>query len=147
MKKISFLTTICLAFLLSGASFALDSVFDSMDSATEVKLAPAIKPVSNSSQTNVSTTTNIQNATSNSGYSSIKDEKFNKALVNIDDGQVELRQELAATTSKYNDALNEKEKAVQNCKNIKKELNGIKKQIKNAEKSKKILNKNLDNAQ
>lgn len=136
MKKISIF--ILLTFIISQGAFALDSVFDSMDSATEVKLAPAITSTQNTNETKV-----------NAVYqtTSIKEEKFNSALVNLDDAQVELRQELATTTAKYNDALNEKKKAIQNCKNIKKEINEINKKMRNVEKSKKIINKNLQTAQ
>ena len=55
------------------AAYAMDTVFDSMDKATEVKLAPAIK---------TSTTQNTQNV--NSVYkTSIKEQKFNSALLNL----------------------------------------------------------------
>ena len=81
-------------------------VFDSMDSAVEVKLAPAIStPQTNSAKTeDISVYTNT----------SIKEQKFTSALTNLDDAQVELRQELAQATEKYNEALAEKQKAVQN---------------------------------
>lgn len=122
------------AFLMaSGCAFALDTVFDSMDKATEVKLAPAIKTTS--------TNTSVQKTSQNT---SIKTEKFNNALVNLDDAQVELRQELAAVTSKYNVAVEEREKAIANCKNLKREINAINKKMKNIDKSKKMINKNLE---
>ena len=119
---------------IQGA-FALDTVFDSMDKATEVKLAPAIK-------TNVTpaNTTNV-----NAVYkTSIKEQKFNTALVNLDDAQVELRQELAEVTAKYNTSLNEKEKYIQECRAFKKEIRSINKKIKNIDKSKKMINKNIE---
>lgn len=122
-------------FLSMGTVFADDSVFDSMDKATEVKLAPAI---------NTATQTQTQTKNVNSVYhSTIKEEKFNSALVNLDDAQVELRQELATTTAKYNEAVNEKNKMVANCKALKKEINEINKKMKNVDKSKKMINKNL----
>jgi len=112
-----------------------DNVFDSMDKPTEVKLAPAIK-------TTPQTQTAVKNV--NSVYhSTIKEQKFNSALVNLDDAQVELRQELATTTAKYNEAINEKNKMVANCKALKKEIKEINKKMKNVEKSKKMINKNL----
>ena len=126
--------------MTTTASFALDAVFDSMDKAQEVKLAPAIK------STQSTTTTPTKNV--NSVYStSIKEQKFNSALVNLDDAQVELRQELATTTAKYNEAVNEKNKMVANCKALKKEIREINKKMKNVDKSKKIINKNLQTAQ
>lgn len=130
-----------LALVLSAQGvFALDTVFDSMDKAQEVKLAPAIKTTS--------TTSNTQTTNVNSVYrSTIKEQKFNTALVNLDDAQVELRQELATTTSKYNEALNEKNKMIANCKALKKEIKEINKKMKNVEKSKKMINKNLQTAQ
>ncbi|MBQ4646150.1 MAG: hypothetical protein IJB79_02260 [Candidatus Gastranaerophilales bacterium] len=121
---------------LSSAMVFADNVFDSMDKATEVKLAPAIK-----------TTPQTQEAVKNvnSVYrSSIKEQKFNSALVNLDDAQVELRQELATVTAKYNEAVMEKNKMVANCKELKKEIREINKKMKNVEKSKKIINKNLE---
>lgn len=123
---------------LSSTVVMADNVFDSMDKATEVKLAPAIKTVDTKETTNV-----------NSIYhSTIKEQKFNSALVNLDDAQVELRQELATTTAKYNEAVNEKNKMVAHCKELKKEINAINKKMRNVEKSKKIINKNLQtNAQ
>ena len=115
----------------------MDTVFDSMDKATEVKLAPAIK---------TSTTQNTQNV--NSVYkTSIKEQKFNSALTNLDDAQVELRQELAVVSAKYNEALNEKAKVIANCKALKAEMKEINKKMKNVEKSKKMINKNLQTAQ
>jgi hypothetical protein len=139
MKKLLAYT----AFLLiAGQSvFALDTVFDSMDKATEVKLAPAVK----SSNTNTAKTNTTAATSTKKINNSIKEEKFNNALVNLDDAQVELRQELATVTSKYNVAIQEKEKAVANCKSLKKEINTINKKMKNVEKSKKIINKNLGN--
>ena len=99
MNKI-IIATLAVVISIQGA-YALDNVFDSMDKATEVKLAPAIKT------TTQNTSENIKNV--NSVYrSTIKEQKFNSALVNLDDAQVELRQELATTTSKYNEAVNEK---------------------------------------
>ena len=121
---------------IQGA-MAMDAVFDSMDKATEVKLAPAIKSTPQVEATNV-----------NSTYrASIKEQKFNTALVNLDDAQVELRQELALTTAKYNEAVNEKNKMVANCKALKKEMRDINKKMRNVEKSKKMINKNLQAAQ
>jgi len=132
MKKVVFLAF--LSILVCQNAFANDSVFDSMDKAIEVKLAPSI-------------TSNNANATQNvnavSKTTSLKEEKFNSAIDNLDDAQVELRQELAETTSKYNIALIEKEKAVQNCKALKKEMREINKKMRNVDKSKKIINKNL----
>ncbi len=134
MKKVLYLfSIICLA----QCVFAQDTVFDSMDKATEVKLAPAINTTTNTSTTNVNS---IYRSTS------IKEEKFNSALVNLDDAQVELRQELAVLTSKYNEALNEKAKVIANCKALKKEINEINKKMKNVDKSKKMINKNLQSA-
>ena len=131
-----FLVLGCAMLLTISTTFASDSIFDSMDDATEVKLAPAINTTTNTTPTtNVSTTYQT---------STIKEQKFNSALVNLDDAQVELRQELAATTSKYNEALNEKERAIANCKAIKKEIREINKKMKNVEKSKAMINKNLE---
>ena len=126
--------------LTTSSVFALDTVFDSMEKAQEVKLAPAIKTNTNNATTNV-------NSVYQSTNSSIKEQKFNNALVNLDDAQVELRQELAVTTQKYNEALNEKQRVIANCKAIKKEIKAINKKMKNVDKSKKIINKNLQTAQ
>ena len=137
MKKIIYtFFVLCIA----QSVFALDTVFDSMDKATEVKLAPAIS----TNKTNSASTTNV-----NSTYrtTSIKEQKFNSALVNLDDAQVELRQELAVVTSKYNEALNEKTKAVANCKALKNEIRQINSKMRNVDKSKKMINKNLETKQ
>ena len=136
-KAILFVSALVLA---TSNVFALDTVFDSMDKAQEVKLAPAIKTNANNATTNV-------NSVYQSTNSSIKEQKFNNALVNLDDAQVELRQELAVTTQKYNEALNEKQRVIANCKAIKKEIKAINKKMKNVDKSKKIINKNLQTAQ
>lgn len=128
--------------LMTTNVFALDTVFDSMDKATEVKLAPSITTSTSSTSSTKSSNTQTQNG---SVYkSTIKEEKFNSALVNLDDAQVELRQELATLTAKYNDALIEKEKTNQNCKNLKAEIKEVNKKMKNVEKSKKMINKNLE---
>ena len=120
---------------LSTTIVMADNVFDSMDKATEVKLAPAIK-------TAAPTETAVKNV--NSTYNtSIKEQKFNSALVNLDDAQVELRQELATVTAKYNEAVIEKNKMVAHCKSLKKEIREINKKMKNVDRSKKIINKNL----
>ena len=58
---------------------------------------------------------------------------------------LELRQELATVTAKYNEALNEKARIIANCKALKKEINDINKKMKNVDKSKKIINQNLQN--
>lgn len=132
---------VTVAMVMSATSvFALDAVFDSMDKAQEVKLAPAIKTNTTQATTNV-------NSVYKSTTSSIKEQKFNSALVNLDDAQVELRQELATTTAKYNDAVNEKNKMIANCKALKKEMRAINKKMRNVEKSKKMINKNLQSAQ
>ena len=130
-------------FLISALTLTLtttvvmaDSVFDSMDKATEVKLAPAIKTTTTQAETAVKKVNSVY-------HSSIKEQKFNSALVNLDDAQVELRQELATVTARYNEAVNEKNKMVANCKTLKKEIKDINKKMKNVEKSKKIINKNL----
>ncbi len=130
MKKILYVFAIM---LMLPCVFA-QTAFDSNQKATEVKLTPAIN-----------TTTNTNTTNANSLYkTSIKEQKFNSALVNLDDAQVELREELATLTAKYNEALNVKNAAIQNCKNLKKEINAVNSKMKNVERSKKIINKNLD---
>lgn len=129
-----FLVSTLVLFLTATSVFA-DSVFDSMDKATEVKLAPAIKTAEPTNEVKVNSTYQT---------TSIKEQKFNSALTNLDDAQVELRQELAITTEKYNEALNKKAQAIENCKAIKAEIREINKKMKNVEKSKKIINKNLE---
>ena len=127
-----------LMLVLSTTTVMADDVFDSMDKAVEVKLAPAIK-----------TTTQTQEAVKNVNtvyQTSIKEQKFNSALVNLDDAQVELRQELATVSAKYNEAVIEKNKMVAHCKTLKKEIKEINKKMKNVDKSKKIINKNLQSS-
>ncbi len=147
MKK-AFLFSVTLIMSV-GCAFALDTVFDSMDKATEVKLAPAIKVNSTASTTAVnntatSTVSNI-NTTGNKAQS-LKNQKFNSALVNLDDAQVELRQELSQVTAKYNVAVEARDKEIANCKMLKKEMNAINKKMKNIDKSKKMINKTLESA-
>lgn len=125
--------------LITGCTFAAETVFDSMGNATEVKLAPAI----NNTKTTSVNTTNVNSATSAYTKTSIKEQKFSNAIVNLDDAQVELRQELAEVTDKYNIAVSDKQKAIQNCKTLKKELKAINKNMKNIENAKKNINKNL----
>ena len=134
MKKIY--TSVLMAALVSGMVFAETTAFDSMDKAVEVKLAPSIK--TNNTKTTaapVQTTTNT----------SIQAQKYNNALTSLDDAQVELRQDLSTLTEKYNNALVEKERAIQNCKTLKKEIKAINKKMKNVDKSKKMINANLEN--
>lgn len=132
MKKIYNLMLILL--IAGGSAFAATTAFDSMDKAIEVKLAPALKTQSS--------TTAVQNTKPTT--STIQVQKYNSALVNLDDAQVELRQDLAVITSKYNEAINEKQRAIQNCKNLKKEIRAINKKMKNVDKSKKMINANLE---
>lgn len=140
MKK-NILLTSALLLSLSAATYAADTVFDSMGNATEVKLAPAISTKTNTTNVN---TTKASSTTSIYSKGTIKEQKFSNAIVNLDDAQVELRQELAEKTERYNAALQEKERAIQNCRALKKELNTINKNMKNIEKAKRNINKNLE---
>ncbi len=140
MKKNILLTSVLLL-SLSAATNAADTVFDSMGNATEVKLAPAISTKTNTTNAN---TTKASSTTSIYSKGTIKEQKFSNAIVNLDDAQVELRQELAEKTERYNAALQEKERAIQNCRALKKELNTINKNMKNIEKAKRNINKNLE---
>lgn len=114
-----------------SSAFAATTVFDSMDKAKEVKLQPAINSSSSSSSSTYKNTVTI------------KEQKYNSTLTNLDDAQVELRQELATKTSQYTTALNEKQNAIANCKALKKQVKAIKKEMKNVDKSKKMINKNI----
>lgn len=128
MKKYLITT---LALIMSAAIANADGVFDSMDKAQEVKLAPAIKTETK--------TTPATNTTS----SSIKTQKYNSILVNMDDAQVELRHELATLTAKYQDSLKEKSQIIAKCKSLKKEIKAVKKEMKDNEKIKKLTTGNL----
>ncbi|MBR2069136.1 MAG: hypothetical protein IJ877_05165 [Candidatus Gastranaerophilales bacterium] len=140
MKKLFITSLIMLA--VGNIAFGATTAFDSMDKAVEVKLAPAITTTQNTAKTtSTATATTTAPASSN-----IQVQKFNNALVNLDDAQVELRQDLATVTAKYNNALIEKEKAIQNCKSLKKEIKAINKKMKNVDKSKKMINANLESA-
>ncbi len=131
MKKI-FIYSLMSLFMFQTV-FAADTFFDSMDDAQEVKLAPSIKSTASQAQAQQT--------------QSIKEEKFNNALTNLDDAQVELRQDLAEVTAQYNEALNEKERVIANCKSLKKEINLINKKMKNIDKSKQMINKSIQNPQ
>ncbi len=122
-------------FILGTTAFGAQTAFDSMDKAVEVKLSPAIK-----------TNSTVKNTTPVATMSTVQNQKYTNALVNLDDAQVELRQDLATYTTKYNEAVLEKEKAIQNCKNLKKEIKAINKKMKNVDKSKKMINANLQTA-
>ena len=124
-------------FMIGTAAFAAQTAFDSMDKAVEVKLSPQIKTSSTAQKTTV-TSTNTSSATS-----TIQNQKYTSALVNLDDAQVELRQELATVTAQYNEALLEKDKAIKNCKNLKQQIKAINTKMKNVDKSKKMINANL----
>ena len=126
MKKIFILLFANL--LIMPNVLALGTAFDSMETAKEVKLAPK--------------TTNTQ--TGQVVKQSVKEQKFNSAIVNLDDAQVELRQELAEMTAKYNSSLNEKERYIEECRAFKKEIRRINKEIKNNDKAKKMISRNLE---
>ncbi len=179
MKNIYLL--VLTALLATPGIYAEETVFDSMENAKEVKLAPAIKTSNTKTVADITskTTTDtvelkptlkqIKNTSSNSSSiqvvssvpvakaqtttkiadvsGSIKQQKFTNALVNLDDAQVELRQELAEVTDKYNIALAEKEQAIANCKNLKKEIKVLNSKMKNVDKSKKMINKSIEEAQ
>ena len=127
------------AVLANSLAFGAQTAFDSMDKAVEVKLAPAIK-----SQNTATSTTKTTVETNKTNSSNIQVQKFNSALVSLDDAQVELRQDLATVTAKYNEALVEKEKADLNCKTLKNEIKAINKKMKKNEKRKKMINANLE---
>ena len=141
MKKCLYLA---LSVVLASNIAMAEGVFDSMDNATEVKLAPAIetKKVEDTAKAVETKTTEIS-----SSATALKEEKYNSALDSLDDAQVELRQELATLNAKYSDALAEKEKAISHCKELKKEINAVNTKMKNIEKSKKMINKNLETNQ
>lgn len=160
MKKL--IITAIASFVVLPSAYAMDTVFDSMESAKEVKLAPAVKTVKQTSEPEIqviqapqnkavtisnTTSSNTTPAVYRTASTSIKEQKFTDALVNLDDAQVELRQELADVTSKYTEALTEKEKAIANCKALKREINSINKKMKNVDKSKKMINKNMETAE
>ena len=126
------LTLLMSATIAHGAATA----FDSMDKAVEVKLSPQIKTQTTAAKT-------ATTSTSATSASTVQVQKYTNALVNLDDAQVELRQDLTTTTAKYNNALIEKQKAIQNCKNLKKQIKAINKKMKNVDKSKKMINANL----
>lgn len=115
-------------------------VFDANQVPKEVKLAPAI----NTTPATVQPSYIPAASTSKITTKTLKEQKFNEALVSLDDAQVELRQELSVATAKYNEALNEKEKVAQTCKNLKREIKSINDKMKNVDKSKKMINKNLE---
>lgn len=132
MKKLFLLSAVLM--FISQAGFAMDTVFDSMDKATEVKLSPS----------KAKTASVTQNVTDIKPSTKIQEQKYNSVLVDLDDAQVELRQDLTVTTTRYNEALVEKKRAIANCKAIKKEIKTINRKMKNIEKSKKMINKNLE---
>ena len=136
MKK--YITCFLLGLMVSLCPvFAQDSVFDgNMDNAKEVELSPVNNTSKNESEVKVNSTYQSSN--------DLKEQKFNNALVNLDDAQVELRQELANANSRYNEALSEKARVDANCKAIKKEIKEINKKMKNVDKSKKMINKTLE---
>lgn len=140
MKKIYVLA---LMMVMGGAIYAETTAFDSMDKAVEVKLQPAIKTQNTLASNKTTTTTTTAPVVKSSN---IQVQKYNSALVSLDDAQVELRQELATVTDKYNVAVQEREKAIQNCKSLKKEIKEINKKMKNVDRSKKMINANLENA-
>lgn len=121
-----------------------DTVFDANQVPKEVKLAPAISTTPVPAPTPVQPNYIPATTTSKITAKTLKEQKFNEALVSLDDAQVELRQELSVATAKYNEALNEKEKVAQTCKNLKKEIKAINAKMKNVDKSKKMINKNLE---
>ena len=130
-----------LFFSLSTVTYAADTVFDSMGNATEVKLAPAISTKTSTANTN---TTKASSTAAMYSKSTIKEQKFSNAIVNLDDAQVELRQELAEKTERYNAALQERERAIQNCRALKREVKNINRDMKNIERAKRNINKNLE---
>ena len=127
---------ICALALFMSATMvhAAATAFDSMDKAVEVKLSPQIKTQNSTAKTTAAPTTTTN---------TVQVQKYTNALVNLDDAQVELRQDLTTATAKYNDALIQKQKAIQNCKELKKQIKAINKKMKNVDKSKKMINANL----
>ena len=136
MKKLLLPSIIAILALMSAN--AENTVFDSMDKAVEVKMEPA-----KTETVNKTTTPAAQKAEE----SSIQEERYANAITSLDDAQVELRQQLTETTSKYNTALAEKKQAIAKCKAIKKELKAINKKMKNVDKSKKMINANLNSVE
>lgn len=138
MKK-NLILSLAVLFFTSNHILAVQTVFDSMGNAKEVKLAPAIYAQNTNNYKNTSSTSSavVKNT--------IKEQKFTSAITNLDDAQTELRQELAEVTEKYNLATAERQRAIENCKILKKELKTINKNIKNIENAKKNINKNINN--
>lgn len=140
MKKGLYLA---LSVLLAANIAMAEGVFDSMDSATEVKLAPAVESTTKTAEAKA-TKVETKSAEVVEEGNKLKEEKYNSALDSLDDAQVELRQELADLNGQYTEALAEKEKAISHCKELKKEINAVNTKMKNIEKSKKMINKNLE---
>lgn len=141
MKKTLLLMTLL---VLASQNVFAESVFDSDDTPTEVKLVPAISTTKAKTVGSSSTSSQLTSTVSKTQNQSIKEVKYNNALTNLDDAQVELRQELSLLKVRYEDAKIEKDKAIQNCKNLKRQINEIEAKMSNIDKSKKMINRNLD---
>ena len=131
MKKLLSICAVSLLFTFNGA-FALNTVFDEHEKPATVTPTPSQNGKA------------VQNVNSAYQTTALQEQKFNSALTNLEDAQTELRNELADATTKYNDALVEKKKAIQNCKATKNNLRVLNRKMKNIENSKKAINKALE---
>lgn len=134
MKKILLsLTVFC---LVSGVSFANDAVFTSLDPVepvSKVNLQPTGTNVS------VPVPTSVQKLPS-----TFQEEQYKKAITNLEDASVGIREQLVNYNSQLSAAQSRLEQAKSEVKELKSYVRTTKKRMKNIEKSKKLINANFE---
>ncbi|MBE7706200.1 MAG: hypothetical protein E7Z91_03025 [Cyanobacteria bacterium SIG30] len=138
MKK----NLIALSLLLSltiSYGYCESTVFDSYTTDAQEIQKIDISPV----KTNVGEKIEGNVAQTSQKMGQIQNENFEAAIQSLDAAQVEIRDELAQYTQKYNDAKARYDIAKEECKALKKQINAIKRKIKHIERTKNNISKNF----
>ncbi len=126
--------------LFMGTNISLGgTIFDSysQDAADIQKIN--LSPVKDQTKENIRT--NVEKTSKQLGQ--IQKENFESAIQNLDSAQVEIRDELAQYTQKYNEALGRYNVSKEECKALKSQIRMIKNKIKTIERTKGNINKQI----
>ena len=140
MRK-NYLIAILLSSLLVMPVFSADAVFSNSDSETF-----NLQPLNNTTQTTKTVKTKAAPAVSTAKKGVVDSELANKnytsAISNLDNAQIELREQLANYTALMAQAKTAYEAKKAEYNGYKKEYNALKKKMNNIEKSKKLIQGN-----
>ena len=134
--------------LMSGLfimpSFAEDSIFSNSNS-QQFELQPTnytSKPVVEAKEGGTQVVNSVQSK-AKAASSELANKNYTSAIANLDNVEVELREQMASYSALMAQAKTNYETRRDEYKALKKEYNALKKKMKNIEKTKKIINSNI----